>query len=356
MLTTPLAKRLNLKAPIFQAPMAGVTTPELVIAVGKAGALGGFGAAYTEPAALKDAVAKVRAAANVPVHINLFVETPPAPVTDEQLRAAAKALAPVFAQLEMKPPEHLPPPYSPDLSALIENALSLRPAVLSCQLNPFAPEVVREARSQGILVAGAATTLDEALELEAQGFDLIIAQGAEAGGHRGTFSGAPEVGLVGVLALTRLIVKRTKVPVVAAGGIMDGAGIAAVLALGAQAAQIGTAFIATPESGAPEEHKKSLFKLADSGTAITYAYSGRPARGIRNRFIEHAEKAGGPILPFPAQNKLTAPLRAESNKLGMPDYVALWAGQAYPLATAEPAAALIAKWMKEAEEVLQALR
>jgi nitronate monooxygenase len=355
MITTPLAKRLNLKAPIFQAPMAGVTTPELVIAVGKAGALGGFGAAYTEPAALKDAVNKVRAAANVPVHINLFVETPPAPVSDEQLRAAAKALAPIFAQLEMKAPEHLPPPYSPDLSVQIENALSLRPAVLSCQFNPFAPEVVREARRQGIVVAGAATTLDEALELEEKGFDLIIAQGAEAGGHRGTFSGAPEVGLVGILALTRLIVKRTKVPVVAAGGIMDGAGIAAVLALGAQAAQIGTAFVATPESGAPEQHKQAVLTM-QGGTAITYAYSGRPARGIRNRFIELAETAGGPILPFPAQNKLTAPLRAESNTLGTPDYVALWAGQAYPLATAEPAAALVAKWMKEAEEVLQALR
>src|SRR5688572_12417341 len=131
MLTTELAKRLNLRAPIFQAPMAGVTTPELVIAVGKAGALGGFGAAYTEPAALKAAVAQVRAAANVPIHINLFVEAPPAPVTDEQLRAAATALAPVFTQLEMKPPAQLPPPYSPDLSAQIENALALRPAVLT---------------------------------------------------------------------------------------------------------------------------------------------------------------------------------------------------------------------------------
>ena len=356
MLTTPLAKRLNLKAPIFQAPMASVTTPELVIAVGKAGALGGFGAAYTEPTALKDAIAKVRAAANVPIHVNLFVEPPPPPVGDEELRAAAKALAPVFAQLEMKPPEHLPAPYAPDLSAQIESALALRPEVLTSHFNPFAPEVIRDARKRGIVVGGSATTLDEALDLEAHGVDFIIAQGSEAGGHRGTRSGAPEPGMVGTLALTRLIVKRTKVPVVAAGGIMDGAGIAAVLALGAQAAQIGTAFIATPESGAPLQHKQAVLSMQKEGTAITRAFSGRPARGIRNRFIEHAEKTGGPILPFPAQNKLTAPLRAESNKLGMPDYVALWAGQAYPLATAEPAAALIAKWMKEAEEALQALR
>ena len=356
MLSTPFAKRLGIKAPIFQAPMAGVTTPELVIAVGKAGALGGFGAAYTEPSALKDAVGKVRAAANVPIHINLFVETPPAPVSDEALRAAAKALAPVFSQLEMTPPEHLPPPYAPDLSAQIENALALRPAVLTSHFNPFAAEVIKDARKLGTVVGGTATTLEEALELEATGVDFIIAQGTEAGGHRGTFSGAREVGLIGVLALTRLIVKRTKLPVVAAGGIMDGAGIAAVLALGAQAAQIGTAFIATPESGAPDQHKKAVLSMHDSGTAITRAFSGRAARAIRNRFVEQGEKAGGPVLPFPAQHKLTAPLRAESNKLGMPDYVALWAGQAYPLATAQSASLLIEKWMIEAEEVLNSLR
>jgi nitronate monooxygenase len=356
MLSTPLAKRLGIKAPIFQAPMAGVTTAQLVIEVGKAGALGGFGAAYTEPAALRQAVEEVRAAANVPIHVNLFVETPPAPVSDEALRAAAKALAPVFSQLEMKPPEHLPPPYAPDLSAQIENALALRPAVLTSHFNPFAAEVIRDARKRGIVVGGSATTLEEALALEAQGVDFIIAQGTEAGGHRGTFSGAREVGLVGVLALTRLIVKRTRIPVVAAGGIMDGAGVAAVLALGAQAAQIGTAFIACPESGAPAQHKQAVLSMHANGTAITNAYSGRPARSIRNRFIEHAEKAGGPVLPFPAQHKLTAPLRAESNKLGMPDYVALWAGQGYPLATAERAGDLIARWMKEAEEALSALR
>ena len=228
--------------------------------------------------------------------------------------------------------------------------------MLTSHFSPFASEVIRDACKGGIVVGGSATTLEEALELEAKGVDFIIAQGAEAGGHRGTVAGAREVGLIGVLALTRLIVKRTRLPVVAAGGIMDGAGIAAVLALGAQAAQIGTAFIASPESGAPEQHKKSLFNLSANGTAITRAFSGRAARAIRNRFVEDAEKAGGPILPFPAQNKLTVPLRAESNKLGIPDYVALWAGQGYPLATAEPAGELIRRLMNEAEEALRALR
>jgi nitronate monooxygenase len=356
MLATALSKRLKLKTPIFQAPMAGVTTPELVLAVGKAGALGGFGAAYTEPAALKDAVGKVRAAVpDLPIHINLFVEAPPREPSAQELRAAAAALAPAFESLKVKIPEKLPPPYCPDLSAQIENALALRPAVLSSHFNPFAPEVIKEARKLGILIAGSATTLEEAQRQEALGCDLIIAQGSEAGGHRGTFTGAREVGMIGVLALTRLIVKRTHLPVVAAGGIMDGAGVAAVLALGAQAAQIGTAFIATPESGAPAQHKRALFSMQGQGTVITRAFSGRAARGIRNRFVEQAEKSAGAILPFPAQHKLTVPLRGESNKQGTPDYVALWAGQGYALATEEAAGALVARWTQEAEEMLRSL-
>src|SRR5688572_4231110 len=173
MLATALSKRLKLKTPIFQAPMAGVTTPELVLAVGKAGALGGFGAAYTEPAALKDAVGKVRAAApDLPIHINLFVEAPPPEPSAQELRAAAAALAPAFESLKVKIPEKLPPPYCPDLSAQIENALALRPAVLSSHFNPFAPEVIKEARKLGILIAGSATTLEEAQRQEALGVDL----------------------------------------------------------------------------------------------------------------------------------------------------------------------------------------
>ena len=137
---------------------------------------------------------------------------------------------------------------------------------------------------------------------------------------------------------------------------MDGAGIAAVLALGAQAAQMGTAFLATPESGAPAEHKRALKTLAASGTTVTRQFSGRWARGIRNRFIEEMEARPGPLLPFPAQHQLTVPLRSASNKQGTPDCVALWAGQAYPLATEAPVAELIARWMAEAKEAVRSLQ
>lgn len=355
MLATALSKRLGLKVPIFQAPMAGVTTPELVAATGKAGALGGFGFAYTAPEAMKTAVQKVRAAADVPIHINLFVERQaPEPSADE-LRAAAAAIAPAFEALGMAIPVELPPPYCPDLAAQIEAALALRPAVLSSHFNPFPPEVIKDARKSGILVGASATTLEEAEQLEALGADFIIAQGAEAGGHRGSFTGSPETGGIGIFALTRLIVRRCRVPVVAAGGIMDGAGLAAALALGAQAAQMGTAFLACPESGAPAQHKQALKSHAKNGTAITSAFSGRPARAIRNRFVEHAERNPGPILQFPSQHKLTVGLRAESNRQGTPEYAALWAGQAYPLATQERVADLIARCEKEARETLAAL-
>ena len=354
-LKTKLSERLGLRAPIFQAPMAGATTPELVLAVGGAGALGGFGAAYMEPAALKEAVQKVRTASAVPIHINLFVEKPAREPSAAQLGAAAAALGPAFQALGVPMPEALPPPYCPDLSAQVENALALKPAVLSSHFNPFPPDVMKEAKKLGILIGGSATTLEEAQHLESLGVDFIIAQGAEAGGHRGTFTGAAEVGLIGSIALVRLIATKTKTPVVAAGGIMDGAGIAAALALGAQAVQMGTAFLACAESGAPAQHKQAVLKLGTRGTAVTAAFSGRAARGIRNRFMDHAAAHPGPILDFPAQHRLTVPLRTESNKQGTPDFVALWAGQGYPLAREAGAAELIEAWMQEARDVLAGL-
>lgn len=353
-LKTKLCERLGLAAPVFLAPMAGVTTPELAIAVGKAGGLGAFGAAYTEPAALKEQVAKVRAAGDFPIHVNLFVEPPAREPSAAQVKAAAAALAPAFRALGLEPAATLPPPYAPELSAQIENALALRPAVLTSHFNPFPAEVIRDAKKAGILVGGSATTLEDALTLEAGGCDFVIAQGAEAGGHRGTFSGA-EVALIGTFALTRLIARNVKVPVVAAGGIMDGAGIAAALALGAQAAQIGTAFIPCPESGAPAQHKMAVLELEARGTTVTRAFSGRAARAIRNRFIEQAEASAAPILGFPVQHRLTVPLRNESNRQGTPEYVALWAGQGYPLAREAGAAELIASWMREAHDVLKGL-
>jgi nitronate monooxygenase len=233
--------------------------------------------------------------------------------------------------------------------------LALRPAVLSMHFHQLDASTIADARAQGIAVAASATSLAEARHIETLGVDFIIAQGAEAGGHRGTFIGAAEESMIGTLALVRTLVRNCSVPIVAAGGIMDGAGIAAALALGACGVQMGTAFLPVAESGASEVHKRALFEHADAQTALTSAFSGRPARGIRNAFIRHAEASGMPLLPFPIQNKATGPLRAAAAKQSNPDYVSLWAGQAYTLSRRMSTADLVRTLVAVYDEASQAL-
>jgi len=206
-------------------------------------------------------------------------------------------------------------------------------------------------RSRGIVVGGTATCIAEAKLLESFGYDFVVAQGGEAGGHRGTHLRDSADALTGTLALTRAIVRAVQLPVVAAGGIMDGAGIAAVLALGAQAAQLGTAFIPCPESGAPKIHKDSLLAAREDDTRVTEKFSGKPARGLVNRFMKEMERA--PQLAYPAQNKLTGPLRQAAGKAGRPDFVAMWAGQGAAMSRALPAVELINILEKEAIEALR---
>jgi nitronate monooxygenase len=351
-----LTERLGLRYPIIQAPMAGgPTTPELVAAVGNAGALGSFGFAYTEPAAMQQQVEAARAASRAPIHINLFVEDVPPPPSDEATQAALNALKPMYEALGAAVPKRIDAPYSPDLDSQVRAVLALRPAVLSMHFNQLSARTIADARALGIQVAASATSLAEARHIEALGIDFIIAQGAEAGGHRGTFMGSAEDSMIGTLALVRTLVRNCSVPIVAAGGIMDGAGLAAVLALGACGAQMGTAFLAVTESGASEVHKRALFEHADAATTITRAFSGRAARGIRNAFVAHAEKQNIPLLPFPVQNKATGPLRAAAAKQNNPDYVSLWAGQAYTLSRRMSAAELVRTVVAEYDEASQNL-
>lgn len=353
---TWLTERLGLRYPIVQAPMAGGTnTPELVAAVGNAGALGSFGFAYADPAAMEQQMAEARAATRAPIHINLFVESVPAPPSDEAMHAALHALDPMYAALGAKTPERIDPPYAPDLDAQASAAIALRPGVLSMQFHQLSARTIADARAQGILVAAAATSLAEARHIESLGVDFIIAQGAEAGGHRATFMGEAEDSMIGTLALVRTLVRHCSVPIVAAGGIMDGAALAAVLALGACGAQMGTAFVPVNESGASEAHKRALFEHADGVTTVTRAFSGRPARGIRNAFIRRAETENMPILPFPVQNKATGPLRAAAAKQDNPDYVSLWAGQAFTLARRTAAADLVRAIVEECDDASQTL-
>jgi nitronate monooxygenase len=355
MITTEFSKRLGLRVPVVQAPMAGgPSSQELVAACSAAGALGSFGFAATEPEEMKRQVAWVRAKTDRPLGINLFVSPLPAPIDAAAQRGALDAVARYYTELGLPAPTPAAGPYAPDLDAQLAAVEALRPRVFTVHLGSLPAEKVKKLQSLGIIVGGSATCVAEAQSLERAGFDFVIAQGGEAGGHRGTYLRDPQDALTGTLALTRLVVRAVKVPVVAAGGIMDGAGIAAALALGAQAAQLGTAFLACPESGASEIHKKTLVSSSEDETGITVKFSGKPARGIVNRLMR--ELADAPHLVFPVQNKLTGPLRAASAKSGKPDFVAMWAGQAAPLARALPAAELIAQLEAETIEAIRNMK
>jgi len=360
-ITTWLTERIGIRYPIIQAPMAGgPTTPALVAAVGAAGALGSFGFAYTEPAGMRDQVAAARALTDAPVHINLFVEHAPDTPDEATMLAALDALSPLHERIGIAPPGVIAAPYAPSIDDQVQAALALKPALLSTHFGSLSPLLIERAHAQGTLVAASATNLHDALKLQSLGIDLIIAQGAEAGGHRGTFHPQADDAMIGTLALTRMMVRRCTVPVVAAGGIMDGEALAAVLALGACGAQLGTAFLPVDESGAPAAHQQALFDRRDDSTTITRAFSGRPARGIRNAFTEYARTRPFPLLPFPIQNKATAALRARATQQGDRDYMSLWAGQAYPLARRLSAAALVSALAEEyshaAERLANAVR
>ncbi|HXR59517.1 MAG TPA: nitronate monooxygenase [Burkholderiales bacterium] len=346
-LSTPLSQKLGLSVPVIQAPMAGgPSSQELVAACSAAGALGSFGFAYTQPEEMKKQSAWVRARTDKPFGINLFTSAQPGEVDAASQRSALEAVAGYYRELGLPVPEAVKAPYAPDLEAQFDAIAAIRPRVVTCHLSDFPKARIAQFKAAGILVGGSANCIAEARHLESLGFDFVIAQGGEAGGHRGSYLRDPYASLTGTLALVRMVVRAVKVPVVAAGGIMDGAGIAAALTLGAQLAQLGTAFLPCPESGASQIHKDALVKATEDDTRITEKFSGKPARGLANRFIKEMEKA--PQLVFPAQNSITGKLRQASAKAGKPDFVALWAGQAAPLSRALPAAELIRVLQQEA--------
>lgn len=355
-LHTPLCDCLGLRLPIIQAPMAGgPSSPELVTAVGKAGALGSFGFAYLQPEAMQRDVEAVRAQTNAPFNLNLFGSPLPGTIDANAQRSAIDAVKDYHAELGLPPPEPVRPPYAPDLETQLAAAEELRPPVLTLHLGDMSVERVRRFQALGSRVGGSATCVAEAQRLESLGVDFIVAQGAEAGGHRGSYLRDPYEAMTGTFALVRLIVRSVRTPVVAAGGIMDGAGIAAALALGAQGVQLGTAFIPCPESGAARIHKDSVLAAREDTTLITEKFSGKPARGIANRFMREMRDRAAPQLPFPAQNALMGRLRAASAKAGNPDFAAMWAGQGLALSRALPAQELIAALEAETLETLDRL-
>ena len=357
MISTSFSRVLGLHLPVIQAPMAGgPSSRDLVAACSAAGVLGCFGFAYTQPEEMKKQSAWVRTKTDRPFGINLFTSPLPGAIDAGAQRGALEAVAGYYKELGLPAPEPANAPYAPDLDAQLDAVAEIAPRVFTVHLSDLPEEQLRRLKTKNILVGGSATCVAEAKRLEALGFDFVIAQGGEAGGHRGSFLRDPYESLTGTLALVRLVVRAVRLPVIAAGGIMDGAGIAAALALGAQAAQLGTAFIPCPESGAPQAHKDALLAAREDETRITEKFSGKPARGLANRFMTEMASKNAPQLVFPAQNSVTGKLRQASAKAGKPDFIALWAGQAAPLSRALPAAELVAKLEAEAVESIQKLK
>jgi nitronate monooxygenase len=356
-LRTPLSEAFGLSTPIIQAPMAGgPSSQELVAACSAAGALGSFGFAYTQPDEMKKQSAWVRAKTDRPFGINLFTSAQPGRIEAGAQRGALDAVADYYKELGLPAPEPVNEPYAPDLEAQLEAVEAIEPRVFTVHLSDLPEKNLKKLKAKNILVGGSATCVAEAQRLESLGFDFVIAQGGEAGGHRGSYLRDPYQSLTGTLALTRLVVRAVKLPVIAAGGIMDGAGIAAALALGAQLAQLGTAFVPCLESGAPRAHKDALLAVREDDTCITEKFSGKPARGLANRFMMEMAAKNAPQLAFPAQNNVTGKLRQASARAGKPDFLALWAGQAAPLSRELPAAELLAKLEAETIESIQKLK
>ena len=246
-LSTPLSAKLGLASPIIQAPMAGgPSSQELVAACSAAGALGSFGFADTQPEKMKKQSAWVRAKTDRPFGVNLFTSPQPGAMDAGAQRGALAAVAGYYKELGLPAPEPVNAPYAPDLEAQLDAVEEIAPRVFTVHLSDLPEKNLRKLKAKNILVGGSANCVAEAQRLESLGFDFVIAQGGEAGGHRGSYLRDPYQSLTGTLALVRLVVRAVKLPVIAAGGIMDGAGIAASLALGAQLAQLGTAFRSLP--------------------------------------------------------------------------------------------------------------
>jgi nitronate monooxygenase len=325
--------------------MAGATTPELVAAVANAGGLGSLAAAYLTPAQITAAIAHVRALTGRPFAVNLFtVDSAP---LDRDPASMLALLSRYHSELTLPPPT-LPERPAERFDEQAAVILAARVPVFSFTFGIPAPAWLDAFRAAGTLLVGTATTVEEAEQLAAAGVDAVCAQGAEAGAHRGTFLGRFEDAMVPTLELVSATAAAVRCPVVAAGGIMDGAGIRAALAHGAAAVQLGTAFLACPESGAPAAHKAAVLAAAEDTTVVTRVFSGRPARGIRNRFVNEIEPHGEAVLPFPWQNAATRPLRTAAARAGRADFLSLWAGQRAGQARALPAAELVAKLVAEA--------
>jgi nitronate monooxygenase len=322
-----LRELFGIEVPIIQAPMAGVQGSALAIAVSKAGGLGSLPCAMLGLDAVGRELAAIKAATNRPINVNFFCHTPPVPDARRE-QAWRGTLAPYYAEYGIDPAS-IPPgpgraPFTADAAALLAE---FKPPVVSFHFGLPSPELLARVKAWGAKVLASATTVDEARWLEAHGADALIAQGAEAGGHRGIFLSEDLTTQVGTFALVPQLVRAVRVPVIAAGGIAEAKGVAAAMALGAAGVQVGTAYLLCPEATTSAVHRAALKSEAARHTALTNIFTGRPARGIVNRVMKEL----GPMCPaapaFPLATTAITPLRSKAEAQGRGDFSPLWSGQ-----------------------------
>lgn len=354
--STAFTRLVGIELPIVLGAFGGASSSALVAAVSNAGGLGSYGLYGLGAERIAAVAAEVRTLTDRPFALNLWLpldghenDLP----TARQFAAYTDALAPYFAELGLAAPAR-PERFLPTFDEQIEAAIEARPAALSFVYGVPPAAVLERCRRAGIVTIGTATTPDEARLLAAAGIDAVVATGMEAAGHRVSFLHAPEDSLIGTMALVPRVVDAVDVPVIAAGGIVDGRGVTAALALGAQAALLGTAFLACDESAANPAHRARLWSDEAETTVVTRAFSGRAARGIPNRMSRELGPTGAGLAPFPVQGWLASRIKAEAMKREDPDLMSLWAGQGAPLIRHHRAADVVTAIVRDVDSVLGA--
>ncbi|AVK84673.1 nitronate monooxygenase [Lysinibacillus sp. B2A1] len=355
MLNKKITELLKVEYPIIQAPMAGgITTSKLVAEVSNSGGLGMIGGGYMTPIQMREQIKEIKQLTSNPFGINLFVPSA-FKVKENEIKSANHVLNSIRQQLNLQPKDNFDIPNFNDVfETFIEQIkVVIEEKVPICSFTFGIPskEVIAELKQSNITLMGTATTVRESVENERAGMDIVVVQGSEAGGHRGSFIDGKQESLVGLMSLIPQVVDTINIPVIAAGGIMDGRGLIASICLGAKGVQMGTAFLTCIESGAHKVYKEAILNANEDQSVLTRSFSGKWARGIKNKFILEMQNHEALLPDFPIQNTLTQDIRKTSSTQNNPDFMSLWSGQSPRLAKSQTVESLIKNIVEEVKKI-----